>query len=68
MALPEPAEYDALPTVTVLRSRPVASFKDHGSIWEIGWNGIWVKRWARAIAAPEKPDVAIAPAQASQDP
>lgn len=43
MALAAPGEYDALPTVTVLRSRPVASFKDHGSIWEIGWNGIWVR-------------------------
>jgi len=44
MALPTPDEFDRLPTVTNLRSRPVASFKDHGSGWEIGWNGAWVKR------------------------
>jgi hypothetical protein len=50
--LPEPRDYDSLPTVTRLRSRPVASFKANGAIWEIGWNGVWVKAWARLAPTP----------------
>ncbi len=47
--LAEIASFEALPTVTVLRSRAIASFRSGGSIWEIGWNGAWVKAWARVV-------------------
>ena len=46
MPVPSPAEYDRLPTVTKLRSRAVIAYLANGSIWEIGWNGIWVRCWA----------------------
>ena len=46
------ASFDALPSVSVLRSRPIASFRSGGSIWEIGWNGVWVKSWARLAPVP----------------
>ena len=42
----EPWSWDRLPTVSRLMSRPVASFKRDGSVWEIGWNGTWVECWA----------------------
>ena len=44
--------FDALPTVTVLRSRPIASFRSGACIWEIGWAGVWVKAWARVAPVP----------------
>jgi hypothetical protein len=43
--LAEAPSFEALPTVTVLRSPAIAAFKSaNGLVWEIGWNGIWVKR------------------------
>ena len=51
--MPAPADFDRLPTVTKLRSHAVAAYKSHGSIWEIGWNGTWVKRWAGVWPALE---------------
>lgn len=50
--LAEIPSFDGLPTVTVLRSRPVASFLSGPCIWEIGWNGVWVKAWARVATRP----------------
>ena len=50
--LAEMPSFDALPTVTVLRSRPIASFRSGAGIWEIGWNGVWVKAWARVATWP----------------
>ena len=50
MPLPDPATWDRLPTVTRLRSRPLASFVAAGSVWEVGWNGDWVKAWRSTLA------------------
>jgi hypothetical protein len=51
--IPPAARWDWLPGVTRLISPPAASYRQDGSIWEIGWNGSWVKCWARP--APKGP-------------
>ena len=44
--MPSSDRWDALPSVTRLRSRPVVSFVAGGGVWQIGWNGSWVKAWS----------------------
>jgi hypothetical protein len=44
--LPEPAKWETLPTVNVLRSPAIGAIKLHGAIWNVGWNGSWVKAFA----------------------
>jgi hypothetical protein len=57
MPLPHPDLWDRLPSVSMLRSRPVVSFVRHGAIWEIGWNGSWVQAFkGRYPPGPEGPD------------
>jgi hypothetical protein len=46
--LPDPARWETLPTVTRLRSPAIASIKLASGVFEIGWNGTWVKAFARS--------------------
>ncbi len=46
--LPDPRAWEALPTVTVLRSPAVASIKLASGVFDVGWNGTWCK----AFSAP----------------
>jgi hypothetical protein len=48
LPLPDPSEWEKLPTVTRLRSPAIASIKLNRSIWNVGWNGSWVKAFACA--------------------
>lgn len=49
--LPDPAHWERLPTVTRLRSPAIAGMRQGGTVFEIGWNGCWVK--ARSAATSE---------------
>lgn len=44
--LPPPADWERLPTVNRLRSPAIAALRLPSGIYEIGWNGTWVKCWA----------------------
>jgi hypothetical protein len=46
--LPAPETWDRLPTVARLRSPAIAAIIVDRAIWEVGWNGSWVKAWAGA--------------------
>lgn len=42
-ALPDAESWERLPTVSRLRSPAIVAFRLHHSIYEVGWNGTWVK-------------------------
>jgi hypothetical protein len=50
--LPPPAEWERLPTVLRLRSPALGSIKIDQVVYDVGWNGSWMKCRAASDRRP----------------